>query len=220
MRPDPAAGQSLVAAARPRRPLPFVDVFCETNAFALAQSRSILEYAKAVGFPFKIHPDGFDNLGGASLAAELGAASADHLVRASGADSAPGAERHGRRGLALHALWAGRTALHPGAGNPRGRGTLSPSPPTSIRAPPGTNCMQFVIALACRYLKLTPAQAIAAATINAAAAIRRADRMGSITPANRPTCSILSIPDDRYLGYRFGTNLVQRVIKKGQEFKV
>ena len=70
------------------RPLPFVDVFCETGAFDLAQSRQILTKAKELGFPLKIHADEFDNLGGASLAASLGAASADHLVKTSAADIA------------------------------------------------------------------------------------------------------------------------------------
>ena len=68
------------------RPLPFVDVFCEDRAFTLAQSRQILTKARELGFPLKIHADEFDNLGGASLAAELGAASADHLVKTSAED--------------------------------------------------------------------------------------------------------------------------------------
>src|SRR5260221_3199064 len=72
----------------PRRPLPFVDVFCETKAFDLNQSRQILTKAASLGFPLKIHADEFDNLGGASLAAQLGAASADHLVMTSDADIA------------------------------------------------------------------------------------------------------------------------------------
>ena len=70
----------------PRLPLPFVDVFCETKAFDLEQSRQILTRAGSLGFPLKIHADEFDNLGGATLAAEMGAASADHLVRTSDAD--------------------------------------------------------------------------------------------------------------------------------------
>ncbi len=70
------------------RALPFVDVFCEDRAFNLAQSREILSKARELGFPLKIHADEFDNLGGATLAAELGAASADHLVKTSGADIA------------------------------------------------------------------------------------------------------------------------------------
>jgi len=76
--------------------------------------------------------------------------------------------------------------------------------------------MQFAMALACRYLHLTPAQAIAAATINAAAAIARSDRIGSLEPGKQADLLILDIPDYRHLGYRFGTNLVQMVIKKGK----
>jgi imidazolonepropionase len=78
--------------------------------------------------------------------------------------------------------------------------------------------MQFVIALACRALKLTPAQAIAAATINAAFAIRRHDRIGSLEPGKQADLLILSVPDYHHLGYRFGTNLVKQVIKRGQVY--
>jgi len=84
---------------------------------------------------------------------------------------------------------------------------------------PGTawcESMQFVIALACRYLGLTPAQAIAASTINAATAIGRHGEIGSLTPGKQADVIILSVPDYRHLGYRFGTNLVTRVIKKGE----
>jgi imidazolonepropionase len=80
--------------------------------------------------------------------------------------------------------------------------------------------MQFVIALACRALKLTPAQAIAAATINAAQAIRRADRVGSVEVGKQADLLILAVPDYRQLGYRFGTNLVRQVVKRGQVYTV
>jgi imidazolonepropionase len=76
--------------------------------------------------------------------------------------------------------------------------------------------MQFVIALACRVLKLTPAQAIAAATINSAAAIQRDDRIGSIEPGKQADMILLTVNDYRHLGYRFGENLVNMVIKKGR----
>ena len=76
--------------------------------------------------------------------------------------------------------------------------------------------MQFAIALACRYLRLTSAQAIAAATINAAAAIGRADRIGSLDVGKQADILILNVPDYRHIGYRFGTNLVQTVIKHGR----
>ena len=84
---------------------------------------------------------------------------------------------------------------------------------------PGTawcESMQFAIALACRAMRLTPAQAIAAATINAAAAIGRAASIGSLEPGKQADLLVLSVSDYRHLGYRFGTNLVQTVIKRGQ----
>ena len=76
--------------------------------------------------------------------------------------------------------------------------------------------MQFAIALACRYMRLTPAQAIVAATLNAAAAINRADGIGSLAPGKQADLLILKVSDYRHLGYRFGTNLVQTVIKRGE----
>jgi imidazolonepropionase len=86
---------------------------------------------------------------------------------------------------------------------------------------PGTawcESMQFVIALACRYLKLTPAQAVAAATINAAAAVGRSERVGSLEPGKQADLIVLSVDDYRHLGYRFGGNLVKHVIKKGRVY--
>jgi imidazolonepropionase len=80
--------------------------------------------------------------------------------------------------------------------------------------------MQFAIALACRNLRLTPAQAIVAATINAAAAIGRAKRIGSLEPGKQADLIILSVSDYRHIGYRFGGNLVQTVIKKGRVYPV
>ena len=76
--------------------------------------------------------------------------------------------------------------------------------------------MQFTIAVACRYMHLTPAQAVAAATINAAAAINRADIIGSLEPSKQADLLVLTISDYRQLAYRFGINLVSHVIKKGR----
>jgi imidazolonepropionase len=73
-----------------------------------------------------------------------------------------------------------------------------------------------VIALACRALRLTPAQAVAAATINAAAAVSRQDRLGSLEPGKQADLLVLDTPDYRHLGYRFGTNLVRTVVKAGK----
>jgi imidazolonepropionase len=200
--------------------LPFVDVFCETGAFSLAQSRQILEKAKSLGFPLKIHADEFDNLGGASLAAELGAISADHLVKTSptdvaalaGSDTVAVGQPCTPFGLADTAYTPARAILE-------ANGLLALA--TDLN--PGTawcESMQFAIALACRYMRLNPSQAIAAATINAAAAIGRADRIGSIEPGKQADLLLLTVPDYRHLGYRFGSNLVHTVIKRGQVYPV
>lgn len=202
------------------RALPFVDVFCETGAFDLAQTRQILESAKRLGFPLKVHADEFDNLGGAALAAELGAASADHLVKTSPSD--------------IQTLAGSRTVAVSLPCTPFGLAEKEYTPASQILARggmlalasdcnPGTawcESMQFVIALACRALKLTPAQAIAAATINAAQAVGRADQVGSIEPGKQADLLILSVSDYRQLGYRFGTNLVSKVIKRGRIYSV
>jgi imidazolonepropionase len=202
------------------RALPFVDVFCEVGAFSLDQSRRILETARGLGFPLKIHADEFENLGGASLAAALGAASADHLVKTSAED--------------ILALAASDTVAVALPCTPFGLADPHYTPAREILAAggllaiasdinPGTGwCenMQFVIALACRYLRLTPAQAVAAATINSAAAIRSADRVGSIEPGKQADVLLLSVPDYRHLGYRFGANLVKTVIKRGKVYPV
>ena len=204
----------------PRLPLPFVDVFCETKAFDLDQSRQILTKAASLGFPLKIHADEFDNLGGASLAVELDAASADHLVKTSDADIA--------------VLGKSDTVAVSLPCTPFGLAEKDYSPAHKLieadaiialatDCNPGTSwneSMQFVIALACRAMKLTPAQAISAATINAAHAIRRSDTIGSIEVGKQADMLILSVPDYRHLGYRYGTNLVRQVIKRGRVYSV
>lgn len=204
----------------PRQPLPFVDVFCENKAFDLAQSRQILTKAKELGFPLKIHADEFDNLGGVQLAVELGAASADHLVKTSDAD--------------IEALGRSDTVAVSLPCTPFGLAECQYTPAKKIIAANGilalaTDCnpgttwnesMQFVIALACRAMKLTPAQAIAASTINAAHAIRRSDRVGSLEVGKQADILILSVPDYRHLGYRYGTNLVKQVVKRGRVYSV
>ena len=204
----------------PRLKLPFVDVFCENKAFTLEQSRQILTRAVSLGFPIKIHADEFDNLGGASLAVELGAASADHLVKTSEADIA--------------ALGKSDTVAVSLPCTPFGLAECDYTPAKKIIEADGifalaTDCnpgttwnesMQFVIALACRTMKITPAQAIAASTINSAHAIRRADTIGSIEVGKQADMLILSVPDYRHLGYRYGTNLVKQVIKRGQVYSV
>jgi len=199
----------------PTRSLPFVDVFCETGAFSLEQSRRILETAQSMGFPLKIHADEFDNLGGARLAAELDAISADHLVKTSPADiSALARSKTIAVALPCTPFGLAESEYTPAQAILEAGGLLALATDLNPGTAWGGN-MQFAIALACRYMRLTPAQAIVAATLNAAAAINRADRIGSLEPGKQADLLILKVSDYRHLGYRFGTNLVQTVVKRG-----
>ena len=198
------------------RALPFVDVFCEQGAFSLDQSRRILEAARELGFPLKIHADEFEGLGGTGLAVSLGAVSADHLVQTPDED--------------IRNLGAGDTVAVALPCTPFGLAEREYTPATDIIAAngilaiatdlnPGTawcESMQMAIALATRYMGITPAQALAAATINAAAAIGRSQTVGSLEPGKQADLLLLDIPDYRHLGYRFGTNLVSKTMKRGQ----
>jgi imidazolonepropionase len=200
----------------PERPLPFVDVFCEKGAFSLDQSRRILETAKSMGFPLKVHADEFTGLGGTALAAGLGAVSADHLVHTPPEDI----EALGRSDTVAVALPCTPFGLHETEYTPA-RALIEAEAILAIATDlnPGTawcESMQFVIALACRHLGLTPAQAIAASTINAAAAVARSSVIGSLEPGKQADLLLLEPADYRHLGYRFGTNLVSAVMKSGR----
>jgi len=200
--------------------LPFVDVFCDQGAFSYEQTEAIFKAARELGFPLKIHADEFANLGGARLAVQYGAVSADHLVKTSQQD--------------IQALSKSTTIAVSLPCTPFGLALQEYTPATEFLAAdallalasdlnPGTawsGNMQFVIALACRYMRLTPAQAIAAATINAAAAIDRADRIGSLETGKQADLLILTVSDYRHLAYQFGVNLVSHVIKKGRIYPV
>ncbi len=200
----------------PSYPSLYCDVFCETGAFSLAQSRRILERAKELGFGLKIHSDEFEPLGGTLLGVELGAASADHLV------VTPPRE--------IEALGRSDTVAVSLPGTPFGLGYTAFTPAQAILDAGGilalaTDCnpgttwcesMQMVIAIACRYLQLTPAQAIVASTLNAAHAIGQGNRIGSLAADRQADVIVLDAPDYRHVGYRYGVNLVEMVIKRGR----
>ncbi len=197
------------------QPLPFVDVFCEKGVFEIKETRQILERSLELGFPIKLHADEFENLGGASLAADLGAVSADHLVKTSMED--------------IQRLGGSETVAVSLPGTPFGLGQTEYTPARAIIEAggylalatdlnPGTTwneSMQFIQALSCRYLKLTPAEALAGSTINSAKAILRDHLIGSIEPGKQADLLILATDDYRNLSYRYGTNLVSVVVKKG-----
>lgn len=193
----------------------FCDVFCDAGAFTLAQSRRVLEAARGLGFGLKVHADEFQPLGGTALAVELGAVSADHLV----CTPAEEIEQLGHSDTLAVALpatpfgLAQQTYTSAGAILDAG-GALA----LATDCNPGTawcESLGFVIALACRYMHLTPAQALAAATLNSAFAVGLGDRVGSLQPGRAADILILDLPAVDHLGYRFGGNPVWRVVKRG-----
>jgi imidazolonepropionase len=213
---DLVVGEMLPTVAGLETPPRFCDVFCEEGAFSLDQSRRILEAARALGLGLKIHVDEFQALGGTRLAVELGATSADHLV------CTPPDE--------IELLAQSDTIAVALPGTPFGLGQNEYTPARAIIAAGGalalaTDCnpgtcwcesMQFMIALACRYMAMTPAEAISAATINAAHALGLGHEVGSLEPGKRADLILVAAPSYAHLAYRFGTNLVQSVVVGGR----
>lgn len=201
----------VVAEERPS----FCDVFCEDGAFSLEQTWRVLEAAMALGLGLKLHADEFNSLGGTPLAVRMGAVSVDHLV------CTPPA--------ALELLAQSDTIGVALPGTPFGLGHHKYAPARALIDAGGavalaTDCnpgtcwcesMQLMIAVACRYMGMTPAEAISAATINAAHAVGLGDEVGSLEPGKRADVLLVDVPSYRHLGYRFGTNLVKSVVVGG-----
>lgn len=193
----------------------FCDVFCEKGVFGIEDSRRILESGKRVGLLPKIHADELYPLGGAELAAEVGAVSADHLLYA----SAAGLELMKKAGVIATLLPAAPLTLMLDK-YADARRIIAERVPVALGSDLSPSCWlenhQLVLALACYKLRMTPAEAIMAATINAAHAIRRSGEIGSIEVGKKADLNIFDISDFRFLGYRFGTNMVDTVVKNGK----
>ncbi len=194
----------------------FCDVFCEDGAFSLQQSRRVLEAASSLGLGLKIHADEFSSLGAGEMAAELGVASADHLVHTPPAEW-DGLARAGAVGVLLPGttFGLGHTEFAPGR-EMIDRG-LAVALATDLN--PGTawcEALPFIQALACRYLGLSPAEALVGSTIHAAHAIGLGEDVGSLELGKAADFLILEAQDYREIAYRFGTNPVARVFKRGQ----
>jgi imidazolonepropionase len=194
----------------------FCDVFCEVGAFNLEQTRRILVAAQGHDLALKAHVDEFESLGGARLAVELGAVSIDHVVVTpddeievlAKSDTIAVSLPVTPFGLAHADYTPARRFLEAGA-------ALA----IATDCNPGTGwceSMQFAMGLATRYLKLTPAEALAAATVNAAFAVGCGDQVGSLTVGKLGDLVIWEVDRYQHVSYRFGTNLVRVVIKRGQ----
>jgi len=193
----------------------FCDVFCEKDVFEIEDSRRILLAGKSHGLALRIHADEFYPLGGAELAAEVGAVSADHLLHASSA----GLTQMKAKGVIATLLPAAPLTLMVNE-YANARRMISEGIPIALGSDLSPSCwlenFQLVIQLACYKLKMTPAEALIGATINAAHSIQRANETGSIEAGKRANMLILSAPDFRFLGYRLGTNLVDTVVINGK----
>ncbi|MGB8648053.1 MAG: imidazolonepropionase [Anaerolineae bacterium] len=195
----------------------FCDVFCDDGAFTLDQARRILTRAKELGYALKIHADEFANLGGAALAAELGAVSADHLM-VTRRDEMAQMARAGVIAVLLPGTTFGLGKFDFADGHAFVEAGVPVALGTDIN--PGTSwcgSMPMMLAIATRYEKLTPAEAIVAATLNAAYATGVGDRVGSLQPGKQADILIANVPAYIDLAYRYGTNPIRAVFKRGIE---
>jgi len=194
----------------------FADIFTEEHVFDIAQSRRILRAAKDAGFKLKLHADEIVSLGGAELAAEMDAVSADHL----GAISAKGVKTLARSDTVAVLLPGTTFFINLEEYAPADRLKEAGVPiALSTDCNPGsstTESMQIIQTLACLYLGMTPAEALTASTLNAACAIDRADLVGTLEPGKQADLVVWDCDDYRAIAYHYGVNLARTVLKKGK----
>ncbi len=193
-----------------------VDVFCEDGAFDVAQSRRVLSAGQALGLRVKAHVDEFKALGGVSLAVELGALSVDHLD-VTRPDEIDILVQSNTVGVIMPAVNFHLGSLH--YANARAMIDAGAAIALATDLNPGSApcySMPLVMALACRYQKLMPAEALNASTINAAYALGMGDSVGSLEVGKMADVLILNAPDYRHLMYQLGGNLVETIIKCGE----
>jgi len=192
----------------------FCDVFCEKGVFTVPQTRKILQEAKQYGLVPKIHADEIVDTGGALLAAEVGAISADHLLRSSEAGLRAMAQKH-----IVGVLLPGTPFCLMMERSAPARKIIDYGVPVALATDLNPNCwtenMQMIIQLSCLKMQMTPAEAITAATFNAACAIGIQHNVGSLETGKQADVLILDCPNHQFLPYHFGVNLVETVIKKG-----
>jgi imidazolonepropionase len=191
------------------------DVFLERGAFEVAQARRYLIACRKRGLALRLHGDQFSKRGAVPLAVEVGARSVDHL-EATGEDGIRMLAASDVVGVLLPA-----SALVLGRPMPPARALVDAGGAIALATDfnPGSSFCEsipLVCALAVVQLRLTPAEALAACTVNAAHVLRRADRVGRLAPGYEANCTLLSAPDWRYLAYHLGGDLVEAVVVRGE----
>ena len=194
----------------------FADIFCERNTFDVDQTRRILETASRLGFGLKAHVDQFTNLGGSDLAISLGAASIDHLDTISDEEvSALSSSDTVGIVIPTENFNAGKTKYADARRMIYSGCAVAISTDYNPGSAPCPS-QPMAMAISCRYQKLLPAEALNAATINAAFGLGIQSEYGSIEPDKVADLLILDTVDYRQMIYEFGGNLVDRVIKRGK----
>jgi imidazolonepropionase len=194
----------------------FCDVFCDRGAFTVAQARRLLTAGRACGLVPRLHAEQLSRTGGARLAVELDAASADHLEKINSGDI---------RALAASNVVA---TLLPGCSFHLGEGKYPPARKLldvgaivalATDYNPGTSptlSLPMIMSLACTQMRMSPAEAVAAATINAAFSLRRHMHIGSLEVGKYADLAIFDVEDFREIPYYFGVNYCVMTMKRGE----
>ncbi|HYL81905.1 MAG TPA: imidazolonepropionase [Candidatus Acidoferrum sp.] len=194
----------------------FCDVFCETGVFSVEQSERIFRAAKDAGLEPRVHADELTDLGGAAMAARIQARTADHLLCAND----DGIRQMAQAGVIAVLLPGTAYFLHMQR-YARARDMIAAAVPVALATDfnPGscmTESLPLILNLACTQMRMLPAEAITAATINAAWAVGEEDCAGSLEVGKQADILLLDAPNHEHLCYHFGVNLVETVIKNGK----
>jgi imidazolonepropionase len=194
----------------------FCDVFVEPGVFTPDEARRIFAKAKSIGMQIKIHADEFESSGGAALAVDVGATSADHLGAITPEDIVRIASSDVIATLLPATLFTlGTTRYAPARKLIESGAAVALATDFNPGTSPTLN-MQFVLSLACTQMKMTPAEAITAATINGACAVRRQARLGSIEPGKQGDFSVYEVSDYREIPYFAAVNFCVATFKRGE----
>jgi imidazolonepropionase len=209
-------GSHMLPRVRKRKLAEFAGFVCEGDIFGLENTRRLLLSAKRLGFGLKVQASQDGNGGAVAMAVEMEAASIDDIVCANDFEASLLAQSNTIATLLPGSAFYLATERYAGARAMIDRG-VSVALATDYNPETSPSCnMQMMIALACRKMNMTPAEAISASTINGAHALRRAHRSGSIEAGKDADLIMLSVPDYREIPYHFGVNLVEMTMRKGR----
>lgn len=194
----------------------FVDVFCDAGVYTAEQSKRLLEAAKKEGFALRIHADEIESIGGSTVAAELGATSAEHLMVITDEDIQKLADAHVIGNLLPATTFSLMEDTYAPARKMMDAGmAITITTDSNPGSCPMAN-LQFVMQLGCLYLRMTPTEVYNAVTINAAYSVHREKTVGSLDKGKNADLTVFAVPNLDYLLYYFATNHAAEVYKNGK----